>query len=162
MCRLLSALLMVALASSFAACGPSTEPGEPGCGTEDVDTEAEVVFGNDGSSCNPCPADAELFISTTLSTECGPVEWTTSSTCLVGTVRATRASDGVVYDLPPRLCGSAFRDWSVVPGEPLVVQEIAVSDVFGVTPIPAGTYAFEVVFPQLLSIEPATFEVVVD
>jgi hypothetical protein len=144
------------------ACGPTTSPPAVECDTADVRTEAEILIGRDGPSCDVCPADADLIIATTLSTECGLVEWRTPSTCLVSSISATRESDGRTYTSPIRYCGDAFVDWSVAPGEPLVSRELYVSDVFGGAPIPAGTYEFEVELFGLLSIEPATFEATVE
>jgi hypothetical protein len=132
------------------------------CGTEDVHAQAELVIGVDGPSCDPCPADADLVIATTLSTECGRVEVRTGSTCLVSSVTATRAADGKVYTLMGRLCGDTAMGWEVTPDEPLVAHEILVSEVFEISPLPTGTYAFEVELPASSSIEPATFEVTVE
>jgi hypothetical protein len=139
------------------ACGPTTSPPAVECETADVHAEAEILIGIDGPSCEVCPAEAELVIATTLSTECGLVEWRTSATCLGTSISATRESDGRVYTPPIRYCGSAFREWSVAPDEPLISQEF-VSDALGVSPLPLGTYAFEVELPADLSIEPAIFE----
>jgi hypothetical protein len=147
-----------ALLLQLCACGPTTSPPAVECETADVRTEAEMQIGRDGPSCDVCPADAELLIVTTLSTECGLVEWRTPSTCLVSSISATRESDGRVYASPIRYCGDAFVEWTVAPGEPLVSREFLASDVFGVSPIPVGTYTFEVELPADLSIEPATFE----
>lgn len=139
-------------------CGPTTDPNDPECGTQDVMTEAALVVGIDGPSCALCPNDAELFIAATLSTECGPVEWQTFSTCLVASVRATRASDGQVTLLDQWLCGDSITNWRVAPGEDLTIYTPSMADVFGTMPVPAGTYVFEVEFPVNLELEPAAIE----
>ncbi|MCA9710065.1 MAG: hypothetical protein KDK70_29775 [Myxococcales bacterium] len=143
-----------------ACCGPSTKPDEPVCETEDVTAQAQLVVGPRGAPCNPCSADAELFVEATLSTECGPVEWQLPSTCLVGAVRATRSSDGEVFALETRNCGQAFTEWGVAPDRPLSVWEPSVSLIFGGEPPPAD-YAFEVEFPSSLGIDPTTFSVTI-
>lgn len=142
-------------------CGPSTEPSEPKCGTEDVVAEAELVVGPSGPPCNPCSADADLYVGATLSTECGSIEWQLPTTCLVGPVRATRSSDGEVFALETRNCGSAFTDWSVTPDRSLTVREPSISLLFAAEAAPPGDYVFEVGFPASLAIEPAVFSVTV-
>jgi hypothetical protein len=144
------------------ACGPTTSPPAVECETADVHAEAEILIGIDGPSCEVCPAEAELVIATTLSTECGLVEVRTGSTCLVSAVTATRVADGKVDVLRGRWCGDTSKGWDVTPDEPLFTQGIFVSEVFGGAPIPAGTYEFEVELPGHLSIEPATFEVTME
>lgn len=154
-----ASLTFAPLGALLAGCGPSTAPQEPDCGTEDVVTEAELIIGLDGPSCNPCPADEDLRIATTLSTECGLVEWQTNSTCLIGPIYATREADGEVFALLGRHCGDAITDWSVMPGEPITRDQPALSQVFDTSPIPIGTYEFEVTFPTLLRLMPASFTV---
>ena len=132
------------------------------CSTEDVDTTAELVVGIDGPSCDPCRADADLRVATTLSTRCGLIEWQTYSTCLVGVVTATRVGDGEEFVSDTRSCGSAITDWSVEPGASIVSHRPSAAEVFGESPLPPGTYAFEVEFPADLELAPATFEATIE
>ena len=144
-------------------CGPSkTMPNDPECDLEDVQVEAGLAVGLDGPSCDRCPSNADLWIVSTLTTECGPVEWRVLTTCFASRVFATSSSDGQVHTLEGRLCGDGSSTWSVTPDEPLVVHDPPLSEVFGSAPIPSGDYTFEVEYQAGPDLGPTIFEVSVE
>ena len=141
------------------ACGPSATLNDPECALEDIQVEAALAVGLDGPSCDPCSASAGLWIATTLTTDCGPVEWHVLTTCFVSRVVTTTTSDGQVRALEGRLCGDGSSIWSVSPDDPLIVHDPPLSEVFGDAPIPASDYTFEVEYQAGPDLEPATFDV---